>query len=557
MDISKSFPRIHKLSDTVANQIAAGEVVERPSSVVKELIENSIDSAADKIYIDIEQSGISLIQVRDNGYGIHKNDLKLALQPHATSKLSSIADFLQIASLGFRGEALSSIASVSDFILTSKYEDSDTAWSIDNRYNIKPTPHETGTTVKVKNLFCLTPARRKFLKSEKTELLHIQSTVRAFSLSYFSIGFFLKTKNQFLYRLAACDNNFNQRIKDVLGVSFLDKSIAFEKKYDGMCLWGWLGENSVSRSQSDRQFFYVNGRYVYDKHVNHAIRLAYENILDRGRFPSYVLHLQIDPASVDINVHPAKTEVRFSETRKVHDFIYGCLLENLNTPTIFPVENLEKHNLNNTRNIISNLVHHQKSINKNINAGFFNDKDSIEYTELLSGDFFISSIDDKQYLVDLLRTRKLLTEHYLYIKHLENGIIERPILVPVSCEISKMKLNTILKCTKEIKQWGFELGQISPDRIIIRKIPACLVYADTILLVIDLLECLQNNKTDRLISRQLASHVNDSGIKLSNDEVKKITSQIKLYNKQLTEINTALPWVVLDKYILRSVLGNN
>ncbi len=220
MSDSKSFPRIHKLPVSVANQIAAGEVIERPASVVKELIENSIDAAATKIEIDIEEAGKSLIRVRDNGQGIHKDDLALALQAHATSKLSIFSDLSQIVSMGFRGEAIPSIASVSRFKMTSRLKGSKQAWSIDNQSQIKPASHETGTTVEVDDLFFSTPGRRKFLKSEKTEYLHIQSLIRALALSHFSTGLFVKHNDHPLFSLPACKDDIEHRVHQCLWTVF-------------------------------------------------------------------------------------------------------------------------------------------------------------------------------------------------------------------------------------------------------------------------------------------------------------------------------------------------
>ncbi len=373
MSSSSNFPRIHQLPESVANQIAAGEVIERPASVVKELIENCLDAAATKIDIDIEQAGIGLIRVRDNGQGIHKDDLILALQPHATSKLSEFSDLSQIASLGFRGEAVPSIASVSRFKMTSRLENEEQGWSIDNSFEIKPAAHDNGTTVEVNDLFFSTPGRRKFLKSEKTEYLHIQSLIRAISLSHFSTGFFVNNNDQSLFRLPACNDDFDQRIKNICGSSFLNKSIKVDSEKDGMHLWGWPGLNDVARSQSDRQYFYVNGRMVRDKHVSHAIRLAYDDRIATGRYPSFVLHLQLDPSLLDVNVHPAKSEVRFSDTRMVHDFIYGSLLDSLKQPVMSVAHDIQRdsqidaeyemHGLKEQQTVNEDIPNYQNQIN--------------------------------------------------------------------------------------------------------------------------------------------------------------------------------------------------
>ncbi|MEM7027605.1 MAG: DNA mismatch repair endonuclease MutL, partial [Pseudomonadota bacterium] len=325
MTKTAALPRIHQLDTEVANQIAAGEVIERPASVVKELVENSIDAAATRINIDVERAGVSLIRVSDDGQGIHKDDLSLALSPHATSKLSVLSDLGQIVSLGFRGEALPSIASVSKFLLTSRLHTDDQAWCINNEKKTMPAAHEQGTTVEIHDLFYSVPARRKFLKSERTEFLHIKAILKAIALGHSSIAFSFNHNQEKVFHFVASGNNPEHRINDILGNSFIRDAIAINHERDDMVLQGWLGMPEQTRSHNDRQYFFINGRLIQDKHINHAIKLAYADQIPTGRFACYVLYLQIDPARIDINVHPAKSEVRFTDTRNVHDFIYAAL----------------------------------------------------------------------------------------------------------------------------------------------------------------------------------------------------------------------------------------
>jgi DNA mismatch repair protein MutL len=565
-DIQK-FPRIHQLPEEVANQIAAGEVIERPASVVKELIENSIDAAATKIDIDIEDAGIGLIRVRDNGQGIYKDDLALALQPHATSKLSEFSDLSQIASLGFRGEAVPSIASVSRFKMTSRLNGEEQAWSIDNEFNLKPAAHETGTTVEVQDLFFSTPGRRKFLKTEKTEFLHIQSLIRAISLSHFSTGFFVKHNDQSLFRLPACDDNFDQRIKNICGSSFLNKSIRIDVEKDGMHLWGWLGLNDVARSQSDRQYFYVNGRMVRDKHVSHAIRLAYDDRIATGRFPSFVLHLNLDPSLLDVNVHPAKSEVRFSDVRNVHDFIYGALLDSLKQP-VMSVVSEDQSNMQYEMHDELNNLNEQHSVNEsapdykeaNQQENSFKQtellqkkKVSSKYLSLFSGQFVIARVDEEQYLVDIAKSRLLITTLNLLNNFNEKKIIKRPILVPVSCELTEKQLQLIENNSALINQWGFELEQISPSQIMVRSIPSRLVYAETISLVKDLLEAIAKKQSEIEISAILAQHVNDSGIELNEESTLQLLNEINFYENNANDVQN-LPWRKLEPSLLQSLL---
>lgn len=317
--------RIQKLTSLLANQIAAGEVIERPASVVKELVENSMDAGATQIDIEIEQGGVRLIKVRDNGGGIHPDDLPLALSRHATSKIYDSADLEQIMTLGFRGEALASISSISRLTLTSAQIKS-TGWQVsvegDKEASASPAAHPQGTTIEVRDLFFNTPARRKFLRSEKTEFDHIDELIKRMALSAFSVGFTLK-HNQRLVRqyFPATPSQGAERLSALCGPAFVEQSIHMEAEGAGMRIEGWLGLPTFSRSQSDLQYFYVNGRMVRDKVVLHALKEAYLDVLYRDRYPAYVLFLTVPPQLVDVNVHPTKHEVRFRESRLVHEFI--------------------------------------------------------------------------------------------------------------------------------------------------------------------------------------------------------------------------------------------
>ncbi len=555
MSNSQSFPRIHKLPVSVANQIAAGEVIERPASVVKELIENSIDAAATKIVIDIEEAGKSLIRVRDNGQGIHKDDLELALQAHATSKLSTFSDLSQIVSMGFRGEAIPSIASVSRFKMTSRLNGAEQAWSIDNQSQIKPASHEAGTTVEVNDLFFSTPGRRKFLKTEKTEYLHIQSLIRALALSHFSTGIFVKHNEQPLFSLPACKDDIEQRVISVCGRSFINKSVQVDTQNDGMHLWGWLGLNDVARSQSDRQYFYVNGRVVRDKHVSHAIRLAYDDRIATGRYPSYVLHFEIDPSLVDVNVHPAKSEVRFSETRNVHDFIYSSLLECLRKPIVAVENNVNyetnglnaQKNINEEANVYSTANYNQTDI-------FQSRRAPSKYLSLLSNQFLIATINNNQCLIDIAKSRALITAQGLYKNFLAQTITTRPILVPVACELNTDLLKVVNEDVIIIEQWGFELEQIAPTQILIRSIPAVLICSDTISLVKDLLDALYKKDASETLSNTLAQHVNDSGTALDDSNMTQLINEIALYENK-PDKSGPLPWKQLDSETLLTLLS--
>ncbi|EHJ91275.1 DNA mismatch repair endonuclease MutL [Vreelandella boliviensis] len=330
-------PRIHVLDPRLANQIAAGEVVERPSSVTKELIENAIDAGSQRIEVEIEQGGARLIKVRDDGIGIGEEDLPLALARHATSKIGSLEDLEGVSSLGFRGEALASISSVSRLeLISNAEEDPRHGWRVvaegrgmDAR--VTPAPHPRGTSVGVRDLFFNTPARRKFLRTEKTEFAHVEEAFRRQALSRYDIAWVLRHNQKVIHQLPAGHSAAarERRIASLLGKNFIEHARYIEREAGGLRLSGWVGLPTHSRSQADQQYFFVNGRVVRDRLVAHAVRQAYRDVLFNGRHPVFVLYLELDPDVVDVNVHPTKHEVRFRDGRMVHDFLYSSLHHSL------------------------------------------------------------------------------------------------------------------------------------------------------------------------------------------------------------------------------------
>lgn len=323
---------IQILPARLANQIAAGEVVERPASVVKELVENSLDAGATRIDIDIEKGGSRLIRIRDNGKGIPKDELSLALSRHATSKITTLDDLEAIVSLGFRGEALASISSVSRLTLTSRTEAQEEAWSAyaegrDMEVQLKPAAHPVGTTLEVLDLFFNTPARRKFLRTEKTEFNHIDELIKRIALSRFDVAITLRHNGKIIrqYRAAQTDIQKERRLATACGSGFLQHALVVELAHGDLKLSGWVCSSQGARAQNDIQYCYVNGRMMKDKLINHAIRQAYESSLRADQYAAYVLYIDVDPHQVDVNVHPAKHEVRFHQARLVHDFIYQAL----------------------------------------------------------------------------------------------------------------------------------------------------------------------------------------------------------------------------------------
>jgi DNA mismatch repair protein MutL len=332
--------RIHLLSPRLANQIAAGEVVERPANIIKELVENSLDADSTRIEIDVEQGGIKLLRIRDDGHGIPKDDLPLALSRHATSKISTLDDLEAVSSLGFRGEALASISSVSRLTMTSATApkegepegESGQAWQVEVEgremaASIKPAAHPKGTTLEVRDLFFNTPARRKFLRTEKTEFNHVDEYFKRLALSRYDVAFSLRHNQKVIHSLRPATRGIDKekRVAALLGPKFIDAALHIDSEAAGLGLTGWVGLPTFSRSQADMQYFFVNGRIVRDRLVAHAIKQAYRDVLYHGRQPAFVLYLTVDPGLVDVNVHPTKHEVRFRDGRLVHDYLFRTL----------------------------------------------------------------------------------------------------------------------------------------------------------------------------------------------------------------------------------------
>ncbi|CAI0989075.1 TPA: DNA mismatch repair endonuclease MutL [Serratia fonticola] len=323
---------IQVLPPQLANQIAAGEVVERPASVVKELVENSLDAGATRVDIDIERGGAKLIRIRDNGCGIAKADLALALARHATSKISTLDDLEAIVSLGFRGEALASISSVSRLMLTSRTAEQSEAWQAyaegrDQAVTVKPAAHPVGSTLEVLDLFYNTPARRKFMRTEKTEFGHIDEVVRRIALARFDVAINLSHNGKLMrqYRAAKEESQHERRLASICGPAFLQHALAISWQHGDLSIRGWVADPQGARQLGEMQYCYVNSRMMRDRLINHAIRQAYQDQLKDDQLPAYVLYLEVDPHQVDVNVHPAKHEVRFHQARLVHDFIYQAV----------------------------------------------------------------------------------------------------------------------------------------------------------------------------------------------------------------------------------------
>ena len=320
-------PRIQRLPDHLVNQIAAGEVVERPAAALKELLENSIDAGASRVTVDLAEGGIRLIRVNDNGGGIAADDLALALDRHATSKIRSLDDLEHVGTLGFRGEGLASIAAISRLTLTSRPPGAEMAWQVLAQdgalHPPEPAAHAEGTTVEVADVYFNTPARRKFLKSPNTEYAHCEAAFERIALAHPEVEMTLRHNGKVSWRLAR--HTLAERVGQLLGNDFAAGALSVDAQAAGLTLSGFAGSPTLGKSSRDAQYFFVNGRFVRDKLVNHAVRQAYHDVLHHDRHPSYALFLTLDPAAVDVNVHPTKVEVRFREAQAVHQFIFHAV----------------------------------------------------------------------------------------------------------------------------------------------------------------------------------------------------------------------------------------
>lgn len=490
--------RIQPLPVQLANQIAAGEVVERPASVVKELLENSIDAGATRIELELEQGGSRLIRVIDNGRGIHPEDLPLAISPHATSKIYSQKELEQIASLGFRGEALASIASVSRFRLASRFEDETQGWEFDSDADAAvPSPIPQGTMVEVRDLFYNTPARRKFLRTERTEYLHIEEVLRRLALSRFDIAFTLVNNGRKQLRLRSASNEGQResRIADVLGRSFMQHALAFDFSAAALRLHGWLAGPDGSRAQADSQYFYLNGRMIRDKLISHALRQAHQEYLEPGRHPAYVLYLEVDPRQVDVNVHPTKHEVRFRESRMVHDFIVQALRNALAgevaaaLPATAPdgdgvAAELVKYgahprSLSGQRPGPARVAEQNQFYRQGLKPS--TPRTQIEAHEIparaesiLHGRYLLAHRQGEPLLLDLAAARKVQLRRHLEQMLAGEGVRSQPLLIPQSVNLPAQALTALEQGREQLARLGFDIESLAENSVVVRYIPAML-----------------------------------------------------------------------------------
>jgi len=543
---SSAQPRVHKLSTRLANQIDAGEVVERPSAVVKELLENSLDAGAQNINIEVEQGGTKLIRLRDDGCGIVKEDFSLALSRHATSKIESFEDLEGVASLGFRGEALPSISSVSRMDIRSRTSDDEQAWQVtgdggDSVSQPEPVAHPQGTTIEVRDLFFNTPARRKFLRTDKTEFSHLDKVVKRISLSRFDVGFTLRHNQRVVQKLrpAKNDSERQQRVSHVCGQAFIDNALAIDYRVGDIRLWGWVALPTFSRSQADMQYFYVNGRMIRDKLVTHGIRQAYQDVLYHGRHPAYVLYLECDPAMVDVNVHPTKHEVRFREGRTVHDFLFRSLHKALadtrpgdgvtpgaqdagsSSGMSFPdgsspatqglLQNATQHfsaNYGQQSNIplaVREQLQAYQTMAQSMPSDELREKDDSLAPPLgyavaqLHGVFILAENVHGLVVVDMHAAHERITYERMKTALEGEGVKSQPLLVPISINVNEIEAKLPETFADVFEELGFVVEATSPETLAVRQVPSLLRESDIESLVRDVLSDLATHGTTQRV----------------------------------------------------------
>ena len=505
---------IQQLPGHLVNQIAAGEVVERPASVVKELVENSLDSGAGDIRIDIEAGGAKLIRVRDDGAGIARDELELALARHATSKISNLDDLEAVVSLGFRGEALPSIASVSRLLLVSRASGADSAWQVDadggTISSPRPAAQPQGTTVEVHDLFYNTPARRRFLRTERTEFGHIEKWLRRLALSRPSVAFTLTHNRRTAWQLPAARTPEQElaRIGRICGESFAEQAVFVERDTDGIAIAGWIALPTYNRSQPDQQYWFVNGRSVSDRMLSHAAKHAYRDVLFHGRFPAYVLAITMDPKTVDANAHPAKLEIRFRDGRRVHGVVSQSLEAALrdtrpggHAPAPAAIRGpagSPQHSMP-----LSSARYHAASGVREALAGYDalagaaaavrvdSEPDSVPPLGFaiaqLAGVYILAENADGLIIVDMHAAHERILYEKLKQNYDDNALVRQPLLVPVSVRVSESEAERVESSAGALEKLGLVVERNGPANVLIREVPALLKGADVESLLRDLL----------------------------------------------------------------------
>ena len=494
---------IQQLPSHLINQIAAGEVVERPASVVKELVENSLDAGASSVQVDIDAGGQKLIRIRDNGAGIPKDEISLALSRHATSKISSLDDLEAVVSLGFRGEALPSIASVARLTLCSKVRNDESAWQVDVENGEvsepKPAAHPNGTSIEVHDLFFNTPARRRFLRTERTEFGHIEKWIRRLALSRPDVAFTLTHNRRTVLQIGAADSESERlaRISKICGEAFAGQAIYLEHVTEGIALSGWVGLPTFNRSQPDMQYWFVNGRSISDKTLSHAARHAYRDVLFHGRYPAYVLSLTMDPKGVDANAHPAKHEVRFRDGRRVHGVVSQAVEVALQDtrPGGHPVVSAPAH--------VSNLYNQSAmALSGSHQPGSGAVRESLAAYRALSGStpvaamnpetgqaqipplgfavaqiagvYVLSENSDGLVIVDMHAAHERILYEKLKRGYDDKAVVRQPLLVPTAVAVAESEADLVEQHKEMLQGLGLVIDRAGPTSLVVREVPALL-----------------------------------------------------------------------------------
>ena len=529
---------IQQLPSHLINQIAAGEVVERPASVVKELVENSLDAGASSVQVDIAAGGQKLIRLRDNGAGIPKHELALALSRHATSKISSLDDLEAVASLGFRGEALPSIASVSRLSLCSRAEDADTAWQIEadggDVSTPRPAAHPVGTTVEVHDLFYNTPARRRFLRTERTEFGHIEKWLRRLALSRPDVAFTLTHNRRVVLQLSAAPDRQRQldRVAKICGDNFAEQAVHIDHEAEGIAIRGWIALPTFNRSQPDLQYWFINGRSVSDKTLAHAARHAYRDVLFHGRYPAYVLGITMDPSTVDANAHPAKHEVRFRDGRRVHGVVsqaIGAALgdtrpgghgispvpmtrERVFQQASMPLRGRAAADVSQVRETLGGYQAMSNAVTAAVPQADEADADVPPLgfaVAQLAGVYILSENRDGLVVVDMHAAHERIVYEKLKRGYDDKALVRQPLLVPETVSVADSEAGLVEQHAALLEHIGLVVDRNGPTSLVVREVPALLKGADAEALLRDVLSDLaeagQSNRVEDACHDYLAT----------------------------------------------------
>lgn len=523
-------PRIHRLDERVANQIAAGEVVERPASIVKELIENSLDAHATDILIQVEAGALRRIRVSDNGYGIAPDDMRLSVQRHATSKISSADDLVAVATMGFRGEALASIAAVSKLEIVSRTEGSESGWALrvegGSEVSFEPVGGTRGTQVEVTDLFFNTPVRRKFLKRSRTEMAHVADCVRILAVANPQCAFTLVNDGRVAEKMVVEESAFD-RVSRVLGSSFADQCIEIDLQRDELRLRGWVGLPTLTRSSSNRQYFFVNGRHVYDRLIAHGVKQGYRDVIFHGRHPVFVLNLSMNPRDVDVNVHPTKSDVRFRESRTVHDFIMSGLYHELSgvgtkNPAQIEIDPHQNQSDNPFQLAVDSFVESPLTFgrgdsksqlgwpsNRPNNAE--SERHRIANTDpaqippmgyalaQLQGAYILAENAEGLVIVDMHAAHERVVYEKMKKARDDRKITSQRLLVPIEIEMSEPEADTGRWAQAMLAELGLRIEISDKNTITVREVPAMLESTDISQLVMDVLDEIAEHGTTETI----------------------------------------------------------